>query len=162
MTNRIAQVFLYAAVAAVLMPAPEPAWGQEAIKAVKEPPPSDHPLKVFKGLERAWSAGDAAGIASFVGEGRVSVDVRGIGQRGGQFSRSQVLFLFRKMFESDEQTKFEFVKFHNLDKPDRKVFGIAYRSYKNNRSGKVYQDKVYVTLGREGPGWVVAEIKTAR
>jgi ribosomal protein L35AE/L33A len=139
------------------------ASGQEAIKPISPgEPPADQPLKVFKGIERAWSGGDAAGIAAFVGEGRVSIDVRGIGQRGGEFSRSQVLYLFRRMFESDKQTKFEFVKFHNLDKPDRKVFGIAYRSYKNNRSGKVYQDKVYVTLGREGPGWVVAEIKTAR
>lgn len=162
MTNRSANTFLRAALAAVLLLAAVPAWGQEAVKTAPESPPADHPLKVFKGIERAWNGGDAASIASFVGEGRVSIDVRGIGQRGGEFSRSQVLFLFRKMFESDEQTKFEFVKFHNLDKPDRKVFGIAYRSYKNIRSGKVYQDKVYVTLGREGPGWVVAEIKTTR
>jgi ribosomal protein L35AE/L33A len=140
-----------------------PASGQQKIKPIgPETSPADHPLKVFKGIERAWSRNDASGIAAFVGEGRVSIDVRGIGQRGGEFSRSQVLYLFRRMFESDQQTKFEFVKFHNLDKPDHKVFGIAYRSYKNNRSGKVYQDKVYVTLGREGPGWVVAEIKTTR
>lgn len=160
--NRMKGIFLCAALAAILAPEAVPARAQEAVRGRRELPPADHPLKVFKGIERAWSGGDAAGIASFVGEGRVSVDVRGIGQRGGEFSRSQVLFLFRKMFESDKQTKFEFVKFHNLDKPDRKVFGIAYRSYRNIRSGKVYQDKVYVTLGREGPGWVVAEIKTAR
>ncbi|MDD3641967.1 MAG: hypothetical protein PHQ19_00665 [Candidatus Krumholzibacteria bacterium] len=162
MTNLFARIFVCASIVAVLIPAPGPASGQEAIRTGRAQPPADHPLKVFKGIERAWGNSDAAGIASFIGEGRVSIDVRGIGQRGGEFSRSQVLFLFRKMFESDKQTKFEFVKYHNLEKPDRKVFGIAYRSYKNNRSGKVYQDKVYVTLGREGPGWVVAEIKTTR
>lgn len=162
MTDRIARIFLCAAVAAVFVQAAAPAWGQEPVEPARKPPASDHPLKVFKGIERAWSGSDADGIASFVGEGRVSIDVRGMGERGGEFSRSQVLFMFRKMFASDRQTRFEFVKFHNLDEPDRKVFGIAYRSYKNSRSGKVYHDKVYVTLGREGPGWVVAEIKTAR
>ena len=52
--------------------------------------------------------------------------------------------------------------FHNLDKPGRKVYGIAYRSYKNIRSDKVFQDKVYVTLKKEGAGWVVAEITTTK
>jgi hypothetical protein len=162
MTNRKFHIFLCAFLVAILLPAADPGWGQDLIKAIPEPPAADNPMKVFKGIERAWNGSDAEGIASFVGGGRVLVDVRGIGKRGGEFSRSQVLFLFQNMFESDEQTRFEFVKFHNLDKPDRKVFGIAYRSYKNNRSGKVYHDKVYVTLGREGPGWIVAEIKAAR
>ena len=120
------------------------------------------PLKVFKGIEKAWQKENADGIASYAGNGRVYLDVRGIGQKGGHYSRSQVKYLFKDMFKADDQMKFEFVKFHNLEEPDRKVYGIAYRSCKNNRSGKVFQDKVYVTLGREGPAWVVAEIRTTR
>jgi len=162
MMNGPAKLAILAVLAALVTLAVAPAAGQEAIPPTRESKPADSPLKVFKGIERAWRSGDAAGIAALVGEGRIAIDVRGIGQRGGLFSRSQVLYLFRNMFEAYEQTKFEFVKYHNLDKPERKVYGIAYRSFKNNRNGKVYQDKVYVTLGREGPGWVVAEIKTAR
>jgi hypothetical protein len=120
------------------------------------------PLKVFKGIEKAWQKENADGIASYAGSGRVFLDVRGIGQKGGYYSRSQVKYLFKDMFKADDQLKFEFVKFHNLEEPDRKVYGIAYRSCKNNRSGKVFQDKVYVTLGRSGSAWVVAEIKTTR
>jgi ketosteroid isomerase-like protein len=120
------------------------------------------PLKVFKGIEKAWQKKNADGIASYASEGQVFLDVRGIGRKGGYYSRSQVKYLFMDMFKADDQLKFEFVKFHNLEEPDRKVYGIAYRSCKNNRSGKVFQDKVYVTLGREGPAWVVAEIKTTR
>ena len=120
------------------------------------------PLKVFKGIERAWQRENADGIAGYAGSGRVYLDVRGIGKKGGYYSRSQVKYLFKDMFKADDQVKFEFVKFHNLEEPDRKVHGIAYRSCKNHRSGKVFQDKVYVTLGREGSGWVVAEIKTTR
>ena len=120
------------------------------------------PLKVFKGIERAWQKENADGIASYAGNGRVFLDVRGIGKKGGYYSRSQVKYLFKDMFKADDQLKFEFIKFKNLEEPDRKVYGIAYRSCKNNRSGKVFQDKVYVTLGREGSAWVVAEIKTTR
>lgn len=120
------------------------------------------PLKVFKGIEKAWQKENADGIAMYAGSGRVFLDVRGIGKKGGYYSRSQVKYLFKDMFKIDDQLKFEFVKFKNLEEPDRKVYGIAYRSCKNHRSGKVFQDKVYVTLGREGSAWVVAEIKTTR
>ena len=118
------------------------------------------PLRVFKGIESAWQRENADAIAQYVGEDRVRLDVRGMGKKGGYYSKSQVKYLFMDMFKADDQLKFEFVKFHNLEEPDRKVYGIAYRSCKSNRSGKVFQDKVYVTLGREGPTWVVAEIKT--
>ena len=137
-------------------PQPKPREKKDEVK------PEDAPLKVFHGLERAWKGGDAEAVASFAGEGRIYLDVRGMGKKGGFFSRSQVYYLFRNMFKDENQLKFEFVRFHNIDKPDRRVYGIAYRSWKNVRTGKVFQDKVYVTLGREGSGWVVAEIKTTR
>ena len=44
----------------------------------------------------------------------------------------------------------------------RRVYAIAYRSCKIMRTDKVFQDKVYITLGREGRDWVVTEIKTTR
>ncbi len=153
-----------ASIAIPVLLAAAPAFSQEKreIKKEERSVKVQDPLKVFKGIERAWKKENADGIASYVGNGRVHLDVRGIGKKGGYYSRSQVKYLFRDMFKADDQLKFKFVKFHNLEKPDRKVYGIAYRSCKNNRSGKVFQDKVYVTLGREGPAWVVAEIKTTR
>jgi hypothetical protein len=120
------------------------------------------PRLVFAGIESAWQSEDANRLAGFVGKGRVYLNIRGVIDKGGYYSRSQVKYLFKDMFKADDQLRFEFVKFNDLDKPDRKVYGIAYRSCKNNRSGKVFQDKVYVTLGREGPAWVLAEIKTTR
>lgn len=153
-----------ASIAIPVLLAAAPAFSQEnrEIEEVERRVKMEDPLKVFKGIERAWKKENADGLASFAGRGRVYLDVRGIGKKGGYYSKSQVKYLFKDMFKADDQLKFEFVKFHNLEKPDRKVYGIAYRSCKNNRSGKVFQDKVYVTLGREGPAWVLAEIKTTR
>ncbi|MCK4235716.1 MAG: DUF4783 domain-containing protein [Candidatus Krumholzibacteria bacterium] len=117
------------------------------------------PLSVFKGIERAWKNSDAEALSRFAGKSRVFMNIRGIGQRGGYFSRAQVYFLLKRMFKTSNQLRFEFVKFRNLDKPDRRVYGIARRSYKNIRNGRLFQDKVYVTLRKEDSGWVVAELK---
>ena len=122
----------------------------------------ESPLATFKGIEKAWEKEDARALARYAGEGKVFVNVMGIGQRGGYFSRPQVHYLFKRMFKNYTHTKFKFVKYHNLDKPDGRVYGIAHRSYRNNRNGKVYQDKVYVTLSSSGKIWVVDEIKTTR
>jgi hypothetical protein len=52
------------------------------------------------------------------------------------------------------------VKYHNLEKQGSRVYGMALRSYKSNQSGGLYQDRVYVTLAREGSRWAVTEIKS--
>lgn len=120
------------------------------------------PVSTFRGIEKAWRAADAEALSGFAGKTRVFVNVREIGREGGYYSRSQVYYLFKKMFKTIKLTKFEFTKFHNLDKPDRRVYGIAHRSYKHIRSGRLFQDKVYVTLRREGLKWVISEVKTTR
>ncbi|UCF04195.1 MAG: DUF4783 domain-containing protein [bacterium] len=120
------------------------------------------PISVFRGLAKAWESGNAEAISRFAGDSKIFLNVRGIGQRGGYFSRPQVRYLFQRMFKAATPVKFKFVKYHNLDKPDRRVYGVAQRSYKKVRNNRLYQDKVYVTLRKEGERWVVAEIKTTR
>jgi len=151
-----------ASIAIPVLLAAVPAFSQDKREIGEEREQAPNPLKTFRGIENAWQREDANRLASFVGKGRVYLDVKGVGKKGGYYSKSQVKYLFKDMFKNDDQLKFEFVKFNDLEKPDRKVYGIAYRSCKNNRSGKVFRDKVYITLGREGPAWVLAEIKTVR
>ncbi len=105
--------------------------GRRRIPALKQ-----SPLATFRGIEKAWSGENASSLAHFAGEGKVFVSVMGIGQRGGYFSRPQVHYLFKRMFKNFEHSKFNFVKYHNLDKPGGRVYGIAHRSYRNNRNGK--------------------------
>ncbi|MCK4538394.1 MAG: hypothetical protein KAV42_06310 [Candidatus Krumholzibacteria bacterium] len=132
-------------------------------KQVRELPSEvKSPQAVFRRLEGAWKSGNAKSISSMVGKKKAFIHIRGAGANGGFYSRSQVFYLFKRMFKEYRHLKFEFVKFHNLDRPDRRVYAIAYRSCKIMRSDKVFQDKVYITLGREGQDWVVTEIKTTR
>ena len=141
------------------------AVGQEVIRKRgirRKPALKGGALATFKGIEKAWMNENASSLAHFAGEGKVFINVMGIGQRGGFFSRPQVHYLFKRMFKNYAHKKFNFVKYHNLEKPEGRVYGIAHRSYRNNRNGKIYQDKVYVTLRKDGEVWVVGEIKTTR
>lgn len=139
-----------------------PASAQNIDKGIAIPDTdiNEAPLLVFKSIERAWQAGNAQALANLATESRVFVEIRGIEQRGGYFTRPQVFYLFKDMFASTSQANFTFVRYQNLGKQDAKIYGMALRSYKNNRSGGLYKDKVFVTLIREGSRWAVAEIKS--
>jgi hypothetical protein len=136
------------------------ALAQDSKKVKPEAVDVDSPMPVFKGIENAWKNADSEKLSSYAGEAKIYLNVEGMDKDPGYFSKSQFYYLFKKMFVNNRQTKFVFVRYHNIDRSDRKVFGIAHRNYKNSRSGKLFQDKVYVTLKKEGERWVVAEIKT--
>jgi hypothetical protein len=121
---------------------------------------AEEPLIVFRDIEKAWLAGNAQAISNLASESKVFMEIRGIDRRGGYFTKPQVFYIFKDMFSSTNQTSFAFVRYHNLEKQDRRIYGMAIRSYRNNRGGELYQDKVYVTLVKEGTRWAVAEIKS--
>lgn len=120
----------------------------------------EEPLMVFRSIERAWQSGNAHELAALLSESRIFMEIRGIDRRGGYFTKPQVLYIFKDLFIATKQTTFTFVKFHNLEKQDSRIYGMALRSYKINQSGGLYKDKVYVTLVKEGSRWAVAEIKS--
>ncbi len=66
----------------------------------------------------------------------------------------------KDLFGGTNQLSFQFVKYHNIEKQDRRIYGIAQRSYRVKQNGGLFKDKVYVTLVREGSRWAVAEIKS--
>jgi hypothetical protein len=152
---------------AALLVALSPASAQEKRK-LEEPKShsvpvteiDDEPLIVFRNIEKAWQAGNAQALSELLSESRVFMEIRGIDRRGGYFTKPQMLYIFKDMFGNTTQTTFTFVKYHNLEKQDSRIYGMATRSYKINQSGGLYKDKVYITLVREGSRWAVAEIKS--
>ncbi|HSG29539.1 MAG TPA: hypothetical protein VLA34_13750 [Candidatus Krumholzibacterium sp.] len=159
MVRIILTILMIAAAAAAF---PISAVAQRGRKDIKNEQPLTEvvsPRSTFSRIEVAWRARDAEAISSFVGNSKVLVQI-GAGDSGGFYSRSQVHHLLKRMFREYEQLRFEFAKFHNLDNPGRKVYAIAHRRSRALRSDKVFQDKVYITLGKEGEHWVIVEIKT--
>jgi hypothetical protein len=120
----------------------------------------EEPIMVFRNIEKAWQAGNAQALSCLLSESRIFMEIRGVDRRGGYFTKPQVLYIFKDLFVTTKQIAFTFVKFHNLEKQDSRIYGMALRSYKINKSGGLYKDKVYVTLVKEGSRWAVAEIKS--
>jgi hypothetical protein len=120
----------------------------------------DQPLVLFREIESAWKTGNARALSQFSASSKVYLSLKGMRNKGGYYSRSQVFYIFKNLFKNTRQVRFKFFQYQNLDKPDRRVYGIAYNNYKSVSSGRLIRDKVYVTLSREGKGWVVSEIKT--
>lgn len=152
-------------IAAALFAAAPPVFAQGRKPAARQqqiPIDEVNPQVAFARFEGAWKRADAEMISRMTGSNKVFVQMKGVADSGEFYSRSQIFFMLKNLFRENQQIKFEFVKYHNLDSADRKVYAIAYRNYKNIRSEKVFQDKVYVTLCREGKEWVLAEIKTTR
>ncbi len=158
----VRMILMILMIASAVVAFPLRAEAQRGKKDIKKEQPlmeDMSPRSTFWKIEVAWRARDAEAISSFVGKSKVLVQI-GSGDSGGFYSKSQVHYLLKRMFREYEQLRFEFAKFHNLDNPDRKVYAIAHRRSRALRSDKVFQDKVYITLGKEGNCWVIVEIKT--
>ncbi len=153
---------IFIALLGALLFASVPASAQEIRKheVIPDTDIGEEPLFVFRKIEKAWRAGDAPALAGLLSESRVFMEIRGIDKRGGYFTKPQMLYIFKDLFVTTKQTAFTFVKFHNLEKQDSRIYGMALRSYRMNKSGGLYKDKVYVTLVKEGSRWAVAEIKS--
>ena len=116
--------------------------------------------KIFDEIESAWQDSDAKKLSNFAGDSKVFLNVRGLGRRAGYYSKPQLYYLFKKMFEGMRNVRFEFVNFQRFSRSEMRVYGIAERSYTNTGRGRFFKDKVYVTLMKEEKKWVVVEIKT--
>jgi hypothetical protein len=127
---------------------------------VPETDASDEPILVFKGFEKAWRDGNAQALSALASDSPILIEIRGIERRGGYFTKAQLLYIMKDLFGGTNQLSFQFVKYHNIEKQDRRIYGIAQRSYRVKQNGGLFKDKVYVTLVREGSRWAVAEIKS--
>ncbi len=124
------------------------------------------PLHVFADIEDAWRHSDVDRILSHFGRSKVRISVIGTGPSGGSFSRSQSYYLLRDLFKYTTTQHFEFVQFRTSDEDERTPFAIAERHYQRTDDGRLYKDKIYISLHRAGRGksarWVIDEIKSIR
>lgn len=124
------------------------------------------PMGVFADIERAWPEGDVGKILSHFGGGKVSISIAGTGPSGGEFSRNQSYYLLKDLFKYTTTRKFEFVQYRRSEDSERTTFAVAEREYTKTDDGRLFTDKIYVALHREGADggerWVIDEIKSIR
>ncbi|NIM19286.1 MAG: DUF4783 domain-containing protein [Candidatus Latescibacteria bacterium] len=130
--------------------------------AEKLPNESSGPLASFADIEVGWKKENVKKVLRHFGKGKVAIAIGGIGPSGGRFSKSQSYYLLTDLFKYTITKKFEFVQYRNMDSGKRKVFAVAEWYYKRTDDGRLFKDKIYVSLHQEGNHWVIDEIKSIR
>jgi hypothetical protein len=124
------------------------------------------PMDVFADIEKAWRTGNVDLILSHFGTQKVAISVEGTGPSGGTFSRNQSYYLLKDLFRYTITRKFEFTQYRKPDAEGGQPFAIAERQYQKTDDGRLFKDKVYVSLHLESNDdherWVVDEIKSIR
>jgi hypothetical protein len=66
----------------------------------------------------------------------------------------------KDLFKYTLTKKFDFVQFRNVDSGKQRVYAVAERYYKRTDDGRLFKDKIYVSLHLEERRWVIHEIKS--
>ena len=138
---------------------------QDSLKAKEMPlpvgvgsPDTTSSRAAFQCIAKAWLEGDAEGIAPFLGEGKVTIQLPRV--VGGVLSRNQAEYVLKDLFKYTTTDKFEFTKYDSF--LSEGVAGIADRTYRSGKDGPTQKDRVSVWLvkeGKEKPKWVIREIR---
>jgi hypothetical protein len=129
-------------------------------------PSSLGPMDIFADVERGWNAGNVDPILRHFGSQKVAISIEGTGPSGGKFSRNQSYYLLKDLFRYTLTRKFEFVQYRKPSEEGNETFAVAERHYQKSDDGRLFKDKVYVSLNLERDGdaerWVISEIKSIR
>lgn len=131
---------------------------------------SDGPMGVFSDVEKGWNTKDVNLILKHFGRGKATISIDGTGPSGGQFSKNQSYYLLKDLFKYTITRKFEFVQYRKPNKKGKRTFAVAERHYQKTDDGRLFKDKIYVSLHLESSPeekpvnerWVVDEIKSIR
>jgi len=133
-----------------------------SVEEVSQEPDTLGPIGVFADIEVGWKKEKVDHILRHYGKGKVAIAIDGTGPVGGAFSKDQSHYLFKDLFKYTITTKFEFVQYRNVSDDRVKVYAVAERTYKRNDDGRLFEDKIYVSLQLEEDMWVISEIKSIR
>ncbi len=120
------------------------------------------PMEIFSDIEKGWRSNKIEEILKHFGKSKVAIAVQA-GPSGGKFSKSQSYYLLKDLFKYTITKKFEFVQYRRPSENGKTSFAVAERLYQKTDDGRLFKDKIYVSLHIEDGGrWVVNEIKSIR
>jgi hypothetical protein len=134
----------------------------DSVEPVSQETDTLGPIGVFADIEEGWKKENVQQILRHYGKGKVAIAIEGIGPTGGAFSKNQSHYLFKDLFKYTITTRFEFVQYRNVSDDRAQVYAVAERKYKRNDDGRLFEDKIYVSLQLENDLWVISEIKSVR
>jgi hypothetical protein len=120
------------------------------------------PIAVFADIEAGWKSEQVQQVLRHYGKGKVAISIEGSSPTGGQFSRNQSYYLFQDLFKFTITERFQFVQYRHVSDGRDDVYAVAERHFKRNDDGRLFKDKIYVSLHLEDNRWVISEIKSIR
>ncbi len=114
---------------------------------------------LIRAVEEAWRGGSADPLAPYLGRRGVGLSLAGEDLADGWFSRNQALSLLDRLLRSSPTVRFEFVRFRNLDGSAGRPNAAAVWEHRR-APDQPSRQVVFLSLARDGEGWVVAELKT--
>ena len=78
-----------------------------------------------------------------------TASIDGTGPSGGRFSKNQSYYLLKDLFKYTITRKFEFVQYRKPNKKGKRTFAVAERHYQKTDDGRLFKDKIYVSLHLE-------------
>jgi hypothetical protein len=134
----------------------------DAGAAVENPPALEPALVHCLGqIEQAFRAGDSNALRALLPqESKVLVGLESFARPRGYYSRDQVVRMLRQIFEANPSTRFQF----DRDRGDLSRGSIYYvpATWSLRGSGPVQQCRLQFMLRKEGPAFVIREMKEVR
>jgi len=129
---------------------------------VESAPPLEPALvNCLEAIEQAFRAGDGGALRSLLpGESKILVGLESFARPRGYYSRDQVVRMLRQIFEVSHSTRFRF----DRERGDLSRGSIYYvpAVWSLRGSGPVQECRLQFMLRKEGPAFLIREIKEVR
>lgn len=145
--NALNQLALAAATLAI---AAGPSWTS---------PMTGSPLSVLAAFEEGWAEGSADLIEETLASDEIALSISDAGPQNKAYTRTQALYLIKDALAYRITESFSFVEFHWSEDGSEVPCGIARWEFRRTEGGPSRELLLLVTLRREGPEWVVSEIR---
>ena len=134
----------------------------DAGAGVENPPALEPALAhCLEQIERAFRGGDSNALRGLLPqESKVLVGLESFARPRGYYSRDQVVRILRQIFDASESTRFQF----DRERGDLSRGSIYYvpAAWSLRGSGPVQQCRLQFMLRKEGPTFVIREMKEVR
>lgn len=117
------------------------------------------PLSVLAAFEEAWAEGRADLVELILAADKIALSLSDAGPQDEAYTRTQAVYLIKDALAYRITEGFGFVEFHWSENGSEMPYGIARWEFRRSEGAPVRELPIIVTLRRDGPGWVVSEIR---
>lgn len=117
------------------------------------------PEYIFSRVAEAWRSGRVAPVEEYLSRNGIHFSLSMDYPYHGYYSSNQALFILDDLLRGSETTRFEFVRFSNLEGGGGSPTGAAERAYRSGVNDEK-EEMVFISLTMDEGRWAIHQIKT--